>query len=156
VSDRQPELYEIAIRGAWHLVDIYGGGDRFIQTFASVPAWQGALFAAHLCQSEVRNGGLHQFFTNPSGVLAPEASAGLRAMGLSEAAAVLDRAMAAFGSPYPRETADRQEILARVAGEARSEWDPFYSMDPLFYAALGGVGESDLFADAARAFVQNR
>ena len=46
----------------WHRIDIYNRPERFLMTFASVPRFAQTLFAAHFCESEVSNGGLHQFF----------------------------------------------------------------------------------------------
>jgi hypothetical protein len=84
----------------------------------------------------VRNGGLHQFFSNATGVLALEALAGFRAMGLTEWAAILDEAMRYFGEPYPREQADRHERLAGCCGRRREEWDPFFALDERFSSWL--------------------
>jgi hypothetical protein len=116
----------------------------------------GAVFAANFCQSEVCNGGLHQFFSNPTGVLAPEAVAAFRAMGLPEVAQVVEDAMSYFGSPYPRDAEERQARLAAVPGKSRAEWDPFYNLDTRFYAALRGPGEGDRFVEAANAFVSQQ
>jgi len=40
------------------------------------------LYCGHRCQSEVTNGGLYQFFSNTTGLLAPEALFGFREIGL--------------------------------------------------------------------------
>ena len=79
------------------------------------------------------NGGFHQFFINPTGILAPEAVVGFRAIGLPSCAGLLEDAMAFFGSPYPREQTERENALAEIVGETRQERDPFYSLDDEFY-----------------------
>ena len=153
MHERQREPYEVAIAEAWHQVDIYHGADRFLRTFGGLDPIVGAVFAANFCQSEVRNGGLHQFFSNPTGVLAPEALAAFRAMALLDAAQAVEEAMFYFGTPYPREIQERQVRLAAVPGKSRAEWDPFYNLDPRFYGALRGPGDSDRFVEAANSFV---
>jgi hypothetical protein len=105
------------------------------------------LFAAHWCQSEVCNGGFHQFFKNPSGVLAPEAAAGFQAIGMPKCASVISKAMQFFGTPYPRNQVDRQKALSAIPGESRAEWDPFFKLDDVFYELLDN--EAGGFAAAA-------
>jgi hypothetical protein len=141
--------YWSAVGPVWRSISIYGGPDLFLRQFGRVRREVGHLFAAHWCQSEVRNGGLHQFFSNSTGVLAPEALEGFRAIGLVEWATILEEAMAFFGSPYPREQAVRLELLAGRHGRRREEWDPFYGLDDRFYEWLrGGDNRWEHAADA--------
>jgi hypothetical protein len=128
--------YWSVVDPVWDTISIYDGPDVFLRQFRAVPAVAGNLFAAHWCLSEVCNGGLYQFFTNSTGVLAPEALVGFRAIGLHEWADILAEAMRYFGEPYPRERADRQELLARCPGRRRQEWDPFFALDERFYSWL--------------------
>jgi hypothetical protein len=118
----------------WDTVSIYDGPDVFIEQFGRLSREQGHLLAAHWCYSEVCNGGFYQFFTNPTGVLAPEAALGFRAMGLPACAAVIEQAIGFFGAPYPREQARRSAVLERRPGATREEWDPFYQLDEQFYS----------------------
>lgn len=60
------------------------------------------LYTVHWCQAQVCNGGFHQFLANPSGILAPEAAEGFRAIGLPGCAALVDEAVAFFGTPFLR------------------------------------------------------
>lgn len=62
----------------------YEGPEEFVRQFRRVRPEVGHLYAAHWCQSEVRNGGFHQFFSNTTGLLAPEALEGFRAIGAVE------------------------------------------------------------------------
>ena len=126
--------------GYWRLVDpiwdsisIYDGAETFLQEFREVPPAVGNLLAGHWCQSEVDNGGLHQFFWNSTGVLAPEAVRAFRAIGLIEWADIVEEAMSFFGQPYPREQADRQKSLTDPLTKNRKEWDPFIDLDNRFY-----------------------
>ena len=130
----QPERgYWSLIEPIWRSIDIYGDPSEFLRQFRAVPPAVGHLFAAHWCQSEVRNGGLHQFFSNSTGVLAPEALAGFRAIGLTEWADTLTEAMRFFGGRYPRDQGERQEALDTRSGRRREEWDPFHALSEQFF-----------------------
>jgi hypothetical protein len=109
------------------------GPQRFVRRFRSVRLEVGHLYATHWCQSEVRNGGFHQFFSNTTGLLAPEALNGFRAIGAVEWAGILAEAMRFFGTPYPRDRGDRGESLPMSQRRPREEWDPFYKLDERFY-----------------------
>ncbi|MEQ8318473.1 MAG: DUF4375 domain-containing protein [Phycisphaerales bacterium] len=63
------------------------------------------------CDSEVCNGGIHQFLYNHSGVLAPGAVTGLVAIGRLDLARLLQASMDKLGGEYPRDTEDRREIM---------------------------------------------
>ena len=145
---QQPgECYWAVIEPFWRAVSIYDGPDKFLRQLRVLPPKAGKLFAAHWCQSEVRNGGLHQFFSNCTGVLAPEALAAFQTIGLTEWAAILAEAMQFFGAPYPREQTDRQKQLSGHRGRRREEWDPFFVLDERFYSWLHA--ESDRWERAA-------
>jgi hypothetical protein len=116
-------------------VRIYDAPDVFLEQFRALKPEVGHLYAAHWFQSEVCNGGFHQFFFNSTGVLAPEAIAGFRAMGLDEWAESLAQAMERLGAPYPRDRDMRIEVLDRVTGDKK--WsDAFRDLDDRFYAWL--------------------
>ena len=48
----------------WDDVSIYDGPEVFLRGFAAAPRRARNLMVAHWCVSEVRNGGLGQFFSN--------------------------------------------------------------------------------------------
>lgn len=124
----------------WDTVSIYDGPEEFLQRFTEVPEHAAHLFAVYWCTSEVCNGGLHQFFFNSTGVLAPEAVAGFRAIGMPQTAALVAEAMASLGSPYPRDREERQDALDALDPEDvdDDEWvSPFDEMDDRFYDLLG-------------------
>jgi Domain of unknown function (DUF4375) len=135
------ERYWQLVEPVWKEISIYDGPSEFLRQFHRVRPEAGHLFAAHWCQSEVRNGGFHQFFSNSTGVLAPEALAAFRAIGLEEWALLLNEAMRFFGEPYPREQDERQELLATVPGNKPEEWDPFDALDGRFYDWLDTDGD---------------
>ncbi len=147
------QLYWSVVDPIWKLVSIYDGTETFTRQFAAVPEAQGLLLAAHWCQSEICNGGLHQFFSNPTGVLAPEAVRGFRLIEVSAAADIVAKAMAMLGQFYPRDRDKRQLRLGVIKkpGNSRAEWDPFRALDEEFYAVTG----TSEFATQADAFVRN-
>ena len=147
IEPQPGDAYWAKIEPIWKAISIYDGARVFREQFKCVRPEIGHLFAAHWCQSEIRNGGFHQFFKNPTGVLAPEAAAGFRAIGMPQCSSLVTEAMRFFGTPYPRADADRQAALSAVPGESRGEWDPFTKMDDQFYELIGT--EAGGFAVAA-------
>lgn|SRR5262245_14812443 len=109
------------------------GPEEFVRLFCSIRPEIGHLYAAHWCQSEVCNGGLHQFFSNTTGLLAPEALEGFRVIGAAEWVQILAEAMNHFGTPYPRNREQREQFLPVRQGRTKEKWDPFYELDKRFY-----------------------
>jgi hypothetical protein len=70
-----------AVHAGVEAINIYDGPEIFLQTFSQVPRAVGLLYTTAFCQVEVCNGGLHQFFGNSTGILAPEAVEGFVAIG---------------------------------------------------------------------------
>ncbi len=95
-------------------MEIHEGPEEFARRFARVPRPAGLLYAAHFCQSEVCNGGLFQFFSNSTGVLAPEAIEGFKAIGQDIVAEAIQEACCLFGEPFPRERLLRQSKLKAI------------------------------------------
>jgi hypothetical protein len=91
----------------------------------------------------VLNGGLLQFFSNDTGVLAPEAVDACRALSMPALAKATEQAMAWFGSPYPRERDTRQAALASYLNTRDEGADPFEALDAeiadLIYNENGGI-----------------
>jgi hypothetical protein len=131
------DRYWTLIEPSWiPLNDTWSQGVReFLRESQKVSPRVLHLYAAHWCQSEVNNGGFHQFFSNTTGLLAPEGVDGFRAIGLLEWSALLSEAMAYFGSPYPRERSVRLKRLPRADGRERAAWDPFAGLDDKFYGS---------------------
>jgi hypothetical protein len=109
------------------------GPDEFVRLFRSIGPEIGHRYAGHCCQSEVCNGGFHQFFSNTTGLLAPEALEGFRAIGAADWAKILAQAIQYFGTPYPRDLDHREEFLPLRQRRPREEWEPFYQLDERFY-----------------------
>ena len=137
------------VEPVWESINIYEGPATFLTTLADAPVTSGLLFAAHWCYSEVCNGGLSQFFANSTGVLAPEAIRGFRAIRQPAVAAILEKAVERFGPIYPRERDDRQLKLLELGKGA------FDSLDAEFYETVeseaGGFEfAADVYANEAR------
>jgi len=130
------ELYWDVIKPHWKRVTIYDGSDPFLREYARTPEAARNLLSAHWCQSEVCNGGLHQFFSNPTGVLAPEAAVGYDAIGLPGLGSVVQRAMLFFGRAYPRAQQERQQALQGHAQVHPDAWDPFEKLNHEFFDLL--------------------
>jgi hypothetical protein len=91
------------------------------------------LWATSYGKADIDNGGFHQFFSNNTGMYAPEMQECLAKMGLVETAGIVKKAMLVFGEPYPRSQDAREKFLRKFPGERREEWDPFHALDDQFY-----------------------
>ena len=145
------DKYWQMIEPFWESISIYDDPETFLNQFRKVQSSVGHLFAAHWLYSEVCNGGFHQFFSNSTGVLAPEAAEGFRAIGLDDCAAVIEEAIQFFGRNYPREQEERNEILDGIEGNEEEEWNPFFKLDARFYKLV----EGDRFLKAADEHADN-
>lgn len=118
-------------------VNLHDSEAAFRKSFAAVPPRIGHLIAVSWCDAEVCNGGFHQFFLNSTGVLAPEAVLGFRAVGLEECADLVEIATGKFPAPYPRDHEQRNRALDALSGSGPkgNEWNPFHDLDSRYYAA---------------------
>ena len=103
------------IQNSINKVDIYNGAKPFLDDYQKQPSWIGDLICVHLFLSEMSNGGILQFFDNPTGVLAPEAVLGFSRMNLPEQAKLLQQAMKYLGDEYPREQEHRNSITSKLS-----------------------------------------
>jgi hypothetical protein len=130
-------------------LDLTAHGSTLAAQLRQVPRPLLLAFSANRCQSEVCNGGFHQFFYNPSGAIAPEAVEGFLAIGMPNTAAIVEEANAFFGKRFPRSRAERDRKLPGVPDRPREEWDPFFALDERFYAVIRSEnGGFDVAADA--------
>ena len=63
-------------------INIYKGQDTFSASISQIPRHIVLLYAAHVCQSEVHNGGFLQLFWNNSGILVPQAIEAYKTIGM--------------------------------------------------------------------------
>jgi hypothetical protein len=72
--------------------------------------------------AETMNGGLHQYFYNSSGDLAPLAMKGLKAVGAIASLGILERALAIFPpGGYSTERENRWKGLKAISGDSHAE-----------------------------------
>lgn len=121
------------VQPVWDSISIYDGPQEFLAQFDAANAVSRTLFAAHWCQSEVNNGGLHQFFHNSTGVLAPEAAAAFEALQMPETAGVIRSAIDWFGPTFPRDRERRMEALDKYVTGHADNIGPFAELDDRFF-----------------------
>ncbi len=96
------------------------------------------LAATYYGMNDIGNGGYDQFFSNSTGVFAPEMVEWFERADMKQSAEDMRRAMALFGSPFPRSQEERRKVLDRLRketgessytfpiekeGEKRNSWD---------------------------------
>ena len=124
----------------WDVISIYDGSEAFEAQYRASPEASRTLFAAHWCQSEVRNGGFEQFFSNSTGVLAPEAVEAFKVIGMPKTARVVETAMTVFGSRYPRDRGEREAIMESAFTSCDDESYPFEEFDEEFFDLIKQEG----------------
>lgn len=152
---RPLDPYWALVKPYWNVVSIHDGPQVFLREFSRVPEPSKHLFAAHWLVSEVANGGFFQLFSNSTGVLAPEAIEGLKAIGMPKAAAIAKEATAWFGDEYPRDRDIRNDALEALEAAHAEEHDTdcsICSIDDRFYAFMSD--ESGGFEEAANQFAK--
>ncbi|MBK6779908.1 MAG: DUF4375 domain-containing protein [Gemmatimonadetes bacterium] len=136
----------------WESLVIDDGPEVFLASYRALPQQVRHLLCAHWVQSEVCNGGFQQFFLNSTGVLGPEAIAGLEAVGMPQTAGTLRQAMALFGPTYPR---DREVRIAALEADSASAalLPSLAELDDAFYRLL--ESENAGWDEAATRFANN-
>ncbi len=148
MSTQAPEPGERCRQAIGSISDyIYLAPQEYERALRQISPEQAHLLGVYWLHCEVCNGGFHQFFWNPTGIVAPEAALGLRALGLGDFAALVEEALTFWGTPYPRECSRRQQILDAITGSVRAEFDPFFKLDDPFYELLDA--EPDRYWQAA-------
>lgn len=153
-TDEMPSYWEV-LEPVWGKADIHKTPDIFLTQFKLLPQAVGDLYAAHWLVSEVVNGAFPQFFSNSTGVLAPEALIALKRIGLDDAAEITEACMTFFGEEYPRDRATRASMIDWVWNENLSE-DDEHNLDILLDLSgqfLDAIGkEQKTFNSAADAY----
>ena len=148
-----PEEYWKLVEPIWDKISINDAPEKFLLDFGKAPERPRVLYAAHWTQSEAMNGGLGQFFDNPTGILAPEAVEAFHSIGMPQTAAVLLAAMAFFGDPYPRDRTTRQEVFERFYEQEGEDAIPIHEQEDQFAELI--EEENGGFWDAADRFAAN-
>lgn len=104
--------------------------ETYERTVSAFTLPQRLVFAVETYISEVNNGGHDQFFYNSSGVVLKDALEGLRAMGLDEIAALLERVVAKVDFEIPGDVTARREAFEDTDDELfETEDDEFYEIE---------------------------
>lgn len=127
---------------------------EFLEWFSTLSETQQVLLPTHWVCAEVYNGGFYQYFTNGTGLHAPEAIVGFRKLGLDDIAEIVHQAVSVFDDPFPRERNIREDFLDAMEDDD----DPFHHLDDLFYETIKAEGspelsEDDRFITAAEKYV---
>ena len=149
------EIYWATVEPLWDAVSIYDGEKVFLRDFEAAEPIGRTLFVAHWCQTAVRNGGFHQFFSNSTGVLATEAVDSFREIGMPKVSALVNAAVGWFSKPCARARTTRQRALANHRKEHPTDLSPFERLDEEFFRLIdsengGFVHAADLYALAER------
>lgn len=116
---------------------------EFLKWFDTLTETQKVLLPTHWVCAEVYNGGFYQYFTNGTGLHAPEAIVGFRKLELDDIAEIVQRAIQLFDDPFPRERTTREDFLDSMEDDE----DPFEHLDQLFYQRIRADGAPDLSED---------
>lgn len=90
---------------------------------------------------DIENGGFHQFFTNGTGVFAPEMLRWFEDVGLDLTASIIRQAIAIFGEIFPRSHSERVGFLERYPTDSGGYRDPFKELNRPFYNSLSEKNE---------------
>ena len=93
------------------LSDAWGNTEEYLRKLSLRPIAVRYLYSVHWCDAELRNGGFQQFFWNTTGIVAPEAVEGFRAIGAPELAEIVEEAMGRLSPTYSRDRTERQRLL---------------------------------------------
>jgi len=150
-------LYRRVILPYANGINVHDGAGMSLRQFKKLPPAVGHLWAASWCHSEVVSGGFGRFFSSPKGMLAPEAVEGFRAIGLPDAADLVQQAMDIFPKPYPRKWDRRSELLDEKLEHARGS-GLFEKLDRRFVELMSPEsGDSgDRFEKAANRYAREK
>lgn len=130
------------IEPVWWLASIYDGPGTYESSLAPFTSSQRLVWAMLWYQAEVNNGGHHQFYYNPTGIVWRDALDGFEAIGAPEAAAILQESADRLGGNPSLDYETRQGQLDTMAPD-------FGDLDSRFYQ-LEGIREG------MNAFIRSR
>jgi hypothetical protein len=102
-------------------VDLASSPARVEAELAALPKDYRTLVVLGIFMDEFMNGGVHQFFYDNAGTLAPRVVEAMRDIGLEQQAKVLAKGLAQFREPYPLDTNERRQ--AYFEDRDWNEWD---------------------------------
>ncbi len=135
----EPDRLSILTDTLWTAVGDLSGPYPEVErrlSFRSKP--QRALLVMSVFNDEFRDGGVHQFFYNSSGALAPDVYDAMLELGMTQQAAIFKRGLDTFGNSYIRDTEQRRAAFFNHKGW--TDWDKALSaLTDDFYALNGGL-----------------
>jgi len=135
----EPDRLSILTDTLWTAVDDLGGPYPDVErrlSFRSKP--QRALLVVSVFNDEFRDGGVHQFFYNSSGALAPDVYDAMLELRMTQQAEIFKRGLDMFGKSYIRDTEQRRAAYFNHKGW--TDWDKQLSaLTDDFYALNGGL-----------------
>lgn len=121
-----------------NMVSLWRPYPEIEKRLASFPRSQRTMLVMSAFNDEFRNGGVHQFFYNSEGALAPEVRDAMIEMGMTAQAAILQRGLDMIAKPYVRDTQRRRESYFH--GDGRKEWgERLAALTDELYALDGGL-----------------
>ena len=112
----------------WWTANIYDGEREYDESLKVFSQEQRYLFAIAWHTAEVNNGGLDQFYFNSTGIVWQDALAGYKAIGLEEAAALLEESAARMGGSPSLDRRTRQEQLDTLRPDFEDLDNRFYTL----------------------------
>ena len=107
-----------------------------VKALASLPTEHRTLLVMDIFNAEFSNSGVHQFFFNSSGAVAPEVYDAFRELGLERQAAIYKRALDMFPGEYLRDMQKRRDKF--FAGDWGPRDESLQKLTDEFYALDGG------------------
>jgi hypothetical protein len=154
----KPSILECPDPGqlAWNAIEPIWN-DLPLSTFSNLARFmrelskgQQGLIALDWCQKEIRNGGLEQLFSNPTGNLVPWGLEGFKMIGAYKYGVIVAEAAALLGHEYPRSAAARKRVLR---GFTKDQKATVSSLDDAFLELI--IREGAAFEERRAAYVRS-
>jgi hypothetical protein len=149
---KQIESYWDLLGPHFEAINIYEDKETLASSIADIPRRIVLLYAAHMCQSEVHNGGFLQLFWNSTGIIVPYGIEAYKAIGIPTLASLLEQAAHPLGSPYPLDRDDRWDALLVASGLSKSELEAMFETEDHLYKAFSRATNKLHFDDLNRQF----
>jgi hypothetical protein len=144
--------YWDVLKPQFEAINIYKNAETLAASIADTPRYIVLLYAAHMCQSEVHNGGFLQLFWNSTGIIVPDAIEAYKTIGMPILASLLEQAVQPLGLPYPIEREDRLDALLQASGLNEAELAAIFKTADNFYLGFVKATKNLPFDDLDRQF----
>jgi hypothetical protein len=133
-------------------INIYKDQATLTASIAEVPRHIVLLYAAHMCQSEVHNGGFLQLFWNSTGIIVPFGIEAYKTIGMPTLASLLEQAAQPLGSPYPLDRDERWDALVQASTLSEADLESLFKTETNLYVAFVKATENLPFDNLDRQF----